>query len=267
MQKVYIDVVGLRNWTPLHAPGAGASKSRVFGTLRSRREVVYAIAGLCDGQGRWTAKRRNGTTNQVKVDKEVRFLSPTMVFEYEGAATLRIVCLERRFRKRELGHVVLYLAHYTSTDRVDRWFKLVEEDGDKKEQKKGEVRLRVRFTAEPSFEEKDVQELPAKKQRSEDLPLSFERSLQVAHSAAETFEHGEPQAWVLLDLQRRAGGASEKRKGVVTVRVKALSPRDELSSLSVVCGEQIVLPQVGECYDFPVVYEPEVREKIGVVPL
>ena len=206
------------------------------------------------------AKRRNGTTNQVKVDKEVRFLSPTMVFEYEGAATLRIVCLERRFRKRELGHVVLDLAHYTSTDRVDRWFKLVEEDGEKKEQKKGEVRLRVRFTAEPSFEEKVEApgEQPPKKQRSEELPLSFERSLQVTPSAAENFEHGEPHAWVLVDLQRRSGGAGEKRKAVVTVRVRALSPCDELSSLSVVCGEQIALPAIGECYDFPVVYEPEV---------
>jgi hypothetical protein len=223
--------------------------------------VVYAIAGLCDAQGRWTAKRRNGTTNQVKVDKEVRFLSPTMVFEYDGAATLRIVCLERRFRKRELGHVVLDLEHYTSTDRVDRWFKLVEEDGEKKEQKKGEVRVRVRFTAEPWSEEKDVQELPAKKQRSEDLPLSFERSLQVTHSAAENFEHGEPQAWVQVELQRRPG---EKRKGVVTVRVTALSSRDELASLSVVCGEQMALSQVGECYSFPVVYEPEVSRRSNI---
>ncbi len=220
---------------------------------------MYAIAGLCDVQGRWVAKRRNVSTNQVKLDKEVRFATPSMVLEYElnKPSLVRVVCLERRFRKREIGYVTLDLSHYTASDRVDRWFKLVEGEGDKKDQRKGEVRLRIRFQAEPPFDEREESESAPKKQRAEEQPLSFGRSLTVASSPAETFEQGEPHAWLLAELERGAAGG-DRRRGTVSVRLRCVSPADDMAALSVVCGEHIAMPALGECCHFPVVYEPEV---------
>lgn len=74
-----------------------------------------------------------------KVDVEVRFLQSTMTFEIDdlAASFVRVLCTERRFRKRDIGHVLIDLSQYTVEDRVDRWFKLCDEE---KGEKRGEVR-------------------------------------------------------------------------------------------------------------------------------
>ena len=85
------------------------------------------MAGFSDAQGKWMSKRKNFFTNQVKVDKEVRFANTTIVLDVEeprGGATIKVLCLERRFRKREIGYVLIDLSQFTPSDRVDRWFKL-----------------------------------------------------------------------------------------------------------------------------------------------
>lgn len=137
-RTLYLDVVALRNWKPAHGAGAGA--------------VVYCMVGAVDGQGRWAVKRRTHVTAQVKVDKEVRFGGTSLEVDVGNEPMVRVLCVERRFRKREVGHVLLDMSLYTAADRIDRWFKLCSEGVP---DKRGELRLRLRFAPDPPFRDEE----------------------------------------------------------------------------------------------------------------
>jgi hypothetical protein len=93
---------------------------------------VYCVVGVCDSSGKWSAKRKQLETLQVKTEREVRWPTtvPTttsssssapasLVLELDkGTAFVRVKVLERRFRKRELGCVTLDLSHYNIADRL-----------------------------------------------------------------------------------------------------------------------------------------------------
>ncbi len=140
--RLFLDIVGLRRWVPHHAPGGGS--------------VVYCVAGVCDAAGKFVAKRKAQETGQARVEKEVRWAGPTLLFELDrSTAFVRIRVVERRFRKREVGSVTLDLSHYSVADRVERWFRLVPaEPPADAAAARGELRLRIRF-GEPAFKEDD----------------------------------------------------------------------------------------------------------------
>ena len=189
---------------------------------------------------------------------DVRFDAHGLAFDAEPTSLIRILILEQRFWKKEVGQVMIDLSHYTATDRIDRWFKMVGEDGEKR----GELRLRIRFSEEP-FDEQDVEvakkidEFVMMEDDGQDAPLRFEQGLQVAAMAADTFKHGEPFSWILFDFLRSTEVDKVTRKGHVLIRIRILSPPDENVSFTLLCGDLIVSPALGALYELNVTYEPQ----------
>jgi hypothetical protein len=182
-----------------------------------------------------------------------------MILDVDDNAIIKILVLERRFRKTEVGQVMIDLSHYTPSDRVDRWFKLVSvaDENDKK----GELRLRIRFMEDQPFEEMKVEELDNNVQKImdefEDVPLSFDQGLNVAKLSADNFQHGEPYNWILFDFLREPNEDKNSRKGVITIRLRTQSCPDSISTFTVVCQNQIISLKLEQFYKFEVTYEPQ----------
>ena len=169
---------------------------------------------------------------------------------------------------------MLELSRYTKSDRVDRWFKLSSSGDMANGEKKGELRVRIRFTETPEFEETpNEKDFPPRKalgsKKSKTIDSKAETEADRVNTEPERLnnyalmkcKYGEPDSWVLLDFVR---GQTEQnhRKGVIYLRIQSISNMEESNnvSLSVICGDQITHmkpPKLNQFLQFNVSFEPE----------